>query len=285
MINKLILGTVQFGLAYGINNFTGQVSFLEVKAILELAKENKINVLDTSSAYGDSEKILGDVLNAEREDFRIISKYPRSFCNVETIFDLTLSYLHRKKIYGYLIHHFDFYKTHPEVWEDMQNLKMRNKVEKIGFSLYKKDELQYLLNNSVQFDILQVPYNLFDRQFGPYLEDLKKQNVEIHVRSVFLQGLFFHDLLSINEKLKPLTPYLKQLHEYCILHSLSIEQLALNYVVRNSNIDGVLIGVDNCRQLQSNIDVLNKGISQEDIDFVNSIYVKECELLNPINWK
>jgi putative LPS biosynthesis related aldo/keto reductase len=285
MIDKLILGTVQFGLAYGINNFTGQVSFLEVKAILELAKEKGIKILDTSSAYGDSEKILGDILNIERENFKIISKYPRSSCNVETIFDLTLSCLHRKKIYGYLIHHFDFYKTHPEVWEDMQNLKVRNKVEKIGFSLYKKEELQYLLDNSIQFDILQVPYNLFDRQFEPYLKDLKKQNVEIHVRSVFLQGLFFHDLSSIDEKLKSLKPYLEQLHEYCIVHSLSIEQLALNYVVHNPSIDGVLIGVDNCCQLQSNIDVLNNGISQEDIDFVNSIHVEEYELLNPINWK
>lgn len=282
---KLILGTVQFGLNYGVNNQSGQVSKESVETILSLASNKGIKILDTSSAYGTSEKVLGEVLNENDMKFRIISKYPRSSRSVKTIFEESLYTLNQKKLYGYLIHHFDFFRKKQEIWRDFLLLKEEGKVTKIGFSLYNVDELKFLLDRDIAFDILQFPYNIFDRQFEKFFPLLKERNVETHVRSVFLQGLFFKPLKNFEGKLLPLRKYVESLHSYCKVHCLKIEELALGYVYSSEYINGVLIGVDTIEQLESNIKNLGYNISSKDIDFVRSIEIKEKELLSPVNWK
>lgn len=284
-VNKLVLGTVQFGLNYGINNQSGQVLQTEVGAILNLARKIGIRTLDTSAAYGNSEEVLGNYFTNLEQDFKIISKYPQSADSVETTFSKSLNHLHLEKIYGYLVHHFDFYLSHPQIWEEIEVLKEKGLIERIGFSLYTTSQLQYLMEHKVEFDILQFPYNLLDKQFEPYLSSLKQAGVEIHTRSAFLQGLFFKDMHMLENKLFPLKKHLEILHGYCEINDIAMEQLALCYVASNSNIDGILIGVDNCQQFQANVDALQKGIRQEDIDFISSINVSETELLNPVNWK
>jgi aryl-alcohol dehydrogenase-like predicted oxidoreductase len=283
--SKFILGTVQFGLDYGINNKLGKVSFEEVCSILNFAYANGIRMLDTSSAYGDSEIVLGRFLQNSSKKFNVISKYPQSMNNVKAVFLQSSLHLKQKKLYGYLIHHFEFYQTHPHIWDDILFLKEEGYISKIGFSLYTIEQLIFLFEKKISFDILQIPYNLFDKQFESYLKDIKSQKVEIHSRSVFLQGLFFKDILSLNKRILPLKKYLEELHQYCIERQISVEQLALNYITSNPFIDGVIIGVDNKEQLQTNFKELNKGINEYDIDFINSIKIKEIALLNPTNWK
>ena len=72
LANKLGLGTVQFGLPYGISNANGQTSAEEVKAILQAAAQHGISLLDTASAYGNAEAVLG---KNDLRNFRIVSKY------------------------------------------------------------------------------------------------------------------------------------------------------------------------------------------------------------------
>lgn len=284
-VNKLVLGTVQFGLNYGINNQAGQVSQSEVKAILKVAHSNGINTLDTSSAYGNSEFILGEAFALDVANFRIVSKYPQSNRCVRDVFNDSLFHLHQSKLYGYLVHHFEYYQSHSKIWDEMCCLRDEGKIEKIGFSLYTVSQLQYLLDRNVAFDILQFPYNILDRQFDPYLRDLKRDGVEIHTRSAFLQGLFFKDVNSLGVKLLPLKSCLENIHDYCEKNELSVEQFTLNYVASNPFIDGVLIGVDSHEQLEANINALQCSIRQKDMAFISSIEIENCELLNPLNWK
>lgn len=281
-VNKLVLGTVQFGLDYGINNQSGQVSQNEVAKILQWAKKSGVKTLDTSSAYGTSERVLGQSLSENDLQFQIISKYPSSEENVATVFASSIGKLHQKKLYGYLVHNFEYYQSHPQLWEEMKQLKAEGKIEKIGFSLYNTVQLKYLLDRGVMFDILQFPYNLFDRQFDGYLPQLKKNGVEIHTRSVFLQGLFFKDLDSLSVQLEPLKPYLLQIRNYCAAHTISTEQCALSFVLHNPFIDGVLIGVDNVIQLQNNINVAAHTVEVDEL--AKQIIVNETSLLNPSNW-
>lgn len=131
--NKLVLGTVQFGLDYGVNNQSGQVQQSEVNKILQLAKESGIKKIDTSSAYGTSESVLGKSLSENNLQFHIISKYPQSENSVAAIFASSLEKLQQKKLYGYLVHHFEFYQSHPQLWEKMKDLKAEGKIDKIGF--------------------------------------------------------------------------------------------------------------------------------------------------------
>lgn len=283
-MNKLIIGTVQFGLNYGINNQGGKVSQDEVNSILSYAVTKGVDMLDTSYAYGSSEIAIGEALKQNSMRYNIVSKYPRSEKSVFAIFEESLNRLNQTSLYGYLIHHFDFYQSNPHIWTDMLKLRDSRKVEKIGFSLYTIDQLSFLLDNNVEFDLLQIPYNIFDRQFETFFPELKKRGVEIHTRSVFLQGLFFKNTLTLSEKLEPLKYYLDILHKYCNDNDFGVEKLVLNYVINNPYIDRVLVGLDNLEQLKKNISILNLGVSQYDINFIDSLHIKEKELLNPVNW-
>ena len=284
MNNKIVLGTVQFGINYGINNSTGQVSLDEVCTILKNAERAGVETLDTSSAYGTSEQVLGKALKESKTHFRIVSKYPMCDQSVRDTFNQSLENLGIGVLYGYLVHHFDYFREYPKIFDEMFALKNEGKIHKVGFSLYSVDELNYLLDNNVKFDIIQFPYNIFDRQFEPYMQKLVDLGVEIHTRSAFLQGLFFKDTNTLPEKLLPLKKYLDSLHRYCNKVDISIEQIAFGYVLANENVRGALIGVDNHLQLDSNLKVASHQLSLNDIDFIKSINIQEKELLNPSNW-
>lgn len=275
-MNKLVLGTVQFGLQYGVNS-AGRPNADAVKAILSEASKGGITTLDTSSAYGNSEEVLGDSI-AKPGQFKIVSKYPKGGTPVGEMFNGSLKRLKVEKLYGYLLHHFEVYKNNPAVWDEFIALKESGKVQKIGFSLYTPEELEFILKNGFPFDLIQVPFNIFDKKFLPYMKELHEKGVEIHVRSTFLQGLFFKDRNALPEKLKPMKKYLLQLDEFSQKSELSISEIALNYNLQNPYIDGVLIGVDNVEQLQMNLNSVKD--TPIDIEFE----IKEQELLNPVNW-
>ncbi len=273
--NKLVLGTVQFGCQYGINS-EGRPDSQMVSEILDEARKGGITTLDTSAAYGNAEEVLGET--AAAQNFQIISKYPKSDKSIRDTLEGTLKCLGTAKLYGYLLHHFSVYTENKEVWNEFIQLKEEGKVEKIGYSLYEPHELELILNDGAPFDLIQIPYNIFDRQFEPYFERLKEMNVEIHVRSTFLQGLFFRDRNSLPDKLLPFKPYLVALDEYAKEAGLTVAEVALNYNIQNPFIDGVLIGVDTKEQLLTNF----SSISDKKIEL--SINVKEKELLKPVNW-
>ena len=87
-MSKLGLGTVQFGINYGINSEFGKVKSKEVMKILNYAHIKNINYLDTAPSYGDSEKVLG---TSKKSDFKVVTK-TRHFKN-EYITDRDLEFL------------------------------------------------------------------------------------------------------------------------------------------------------------------------------------------------
>ena len=103
-----------------------------------------------------------------------------------------------------------------------------NRLIKIGFSIYDEKELNEILNLGFIPDLVQLPYSILDRRFENSLIKLKNLDVEIHVRSVFLQGLYFKDLNNLPETLLPLRPYLRKLHEICNSFNISIH--ICNYI-------------------------------------------------------
>ena len=275
-MSKIVLGTVQFGLQYGVNS-VGRPNKEAVIGILAAAAKGGIDTLDTSSAYGNSEEILGECTTPE-EEFKIVSKYPKGETTVAEMFNSSLNRLKVNQLYGYLLHHFEVYRNNPKVWNEFIALKESGKVQKIGFSLYSPEELEFILDKKTSFDLIQVPFNIFDKKFLPLMKEVHKKGVEIHVRSTFLQGLFFKDRETLPEKLKPLKKYLLQLDDFSKQSGLSISEIALNYNLQNPYIDGVLIGVDNVEQLKMNL----ASVKETPIDI--EIKVKEQELLNPVNW-
>ena len=148
--------------------------------------------------------------------------------------------------------------------------------------------MDIILSDNIQFDLIQIPYNLADRKFEKYFEQLNNKSVEIHVRSVFLQGLFFIKSDELPEILKPFKVFLDKLNTISKETNRTIENIALNFGAQNEYVDKVVIGVDNKDQLRRNLDQINSRIETETLlqikEELNKIDLPKT-LLIPSNWK
>ena len=289
MNSKLILGTVQFGLDYGVNNTTGKPSKVNIKSILDSAFNSGIQLLDTAEAYGDSQNKIGEYHNNSTNKFNVITKFSSnvdgfSLNIIERVYN-NLKILNVDKLYCYMFHSFnDFNKYFEKYRKDLLILKRDGIINNIGVSLYSNDEFESVLEFD-EITLIQLPFNLLDNnnKRGNILKKAKAKRIEIHTRSVFLQGLFFKNTSNLSIKIKPLRPYLNLLNDLCD-EEYKMNDLALNYVCNQKNIDKVLIGVDNVQQLESNILSEKKNIEKELIENIEAINVKETKILNPSNW-
>lgn len=291
MINKLVLGTVQFGMPYGINNQTGQPEAAVVNEILDFALEQGINTLDTAEAYGISQQVLGNYIATRKEhNLHIISKLSPNIIDVKQLeanLLNTISTLQTGKLDGYLFHSFANFLRYPALMTKLIQLKERGLIGKIGVSIYaEQEELAAVINNPF-IEIVQLPFNLLDNNSLKLkvFEQLKDSGKEIHARSVFLQGAFFIREALLPQSIQPLAPYLHTIRELAAGAGVTIEQLALQYVYRHPLLDKVLIGIDSKDQLGKSIEAIKTAIPEDLFREVDKIRVKETSYLYPKNWK
>lgn len=271
---KIGLGTVQFGTRYGISNTAGKTPAQEVTNLLELARQNGIHLIDTASAYGEAETVLG---HNDLSSFRIVSKFmpPEGGQTVSDQLKQSLSDLRVDSLYGYLAHRPNHLAEHLSIWEELLNLKSDGFIQKIGFSLNSPAELINLLQKNVYPDLIQVPYNYFDRRFKDLMIELRQNNCEIHARSAFLQGLFFMDIEQLDPYFSELIPLLNDLQK-------NIENLQgalLNFVLEQPFIDTLVMGVENSEQFIQNLN----SVSKADILPELNKNISES-ILMPSNW-
>lgn len=284
---KLGLGTVQFGMDYGINNTKGKVLKEEAFEILKVAWNNGIDMLDTSALYGESEYVIGQFLKENNVPFKIISKLPPCDADdIETRLCESLKKLNSDRLFGYLIHHFDSFRENRHIWDILQKAKSQKKVEKLGFSLYYPQEVEYLMMENVEFDMVQVPFSIFDQRFSGIFEVLRERNVEIHVRSVFLQGLVFKNALTMHGIFENFKDKLSSLHSISQDIGIPISALCLNFAVLNEYIDKVIIGIDSLSNLQENINALRYQDRVGDV-YNSLLDLKEDneKIILPFNWE
>ena len=286
--HKLALGTAQFGLKYGLANATDKVPRDMVAQLLNIASACDITMLDTAIAYGDSEQVLG-LHNLAK--FEIVSKLPAvpSDCsNVEEwVLEQTMASLKRlktDKLHDLLLHRpAQLLGANGEkIYKSLLKLKEQGMVDQIGVSVYGPDELSELIKR-FDFDVIQAPMNIFDRRMENtgMLKHLKKIGITIHIRSAFLQGL----LLMSNEKIPiyfaPWAPLIKQYHQWLNQQSLSPLQACLSYLNQHSDIDKIIVGVDDIWQLKQII-AATDAPSIDMPDFLQSV---DEGLINPSRWQ
>lgn len=284
---KLILGTAQFGLKYGINNTKGKPTDTSVDEIFENSLREGIRTLDTADAYGNAIDQIGKFHEKSTQKFEIITKFKD--VGEEFSFDYwlesTLEKMNIEMLFCSMFHSTNDYFTKPHLLDLLLDFCNKGLVKYIGVSIYTNEQFEKVIDDpSVQ--LIQLPYNLLDNmnQRGDLIKKAKANNKIIHVRSVFLQGLFFMDIDKLPIRLKPLKAELEYLQHIVKESNISMQTLALKYVASNTDIDGILIGVDNINQLQDNIESLNMKIPQTIINHINSISTQHLELLNPVNW-
>lgn len=252
LITKIGLGTVQFGIPYGISNKRGLTSENDVSKILKYCKDIGIDVFDTASAYGKSEKVLG---NNDLLGFKIVSKFllQNSAKSITQQIRDSLDNLKIPALYGYMAHRPLELVNKPELWDEMIKLKSQGLVEKIGFSFNEKFEIENILKRGLIPDVIQVPYNYLDNRFEPYMKELKSNGCEIHTRSAFLQGLFFCELKDLNTFFAEVKPIIQRLQQF----GNSLPGLLLKYCTDKPFIDKVIIGVNTLSQLKMNLKKLS----------------------------
>ena len=276
---KIALGTVQFGLDYGISNNTGKTSSEEVSKILDTAYSHGINVLDTAQAYGDSESIIG---SHHGNRFKIITKInPTSGDKrlAKQLVEQSLQYLNLDKLYGVLFHSAISAIQNPRIVAELKELQRRGIIEKVGYSVYTPDELNELVKLYGRPDIIQIPFNLLDQRFEELAQELHKNGVEVHTRSTFLQGLFFKSTEELSEFFQPVIPYLKEL-KASFPDKGKLARMLLSYSLSKEFIDCVVLGVNNNLQLQENF----KSSDRYFDDFPRQLKTIPENILLPYLW-
>lgn len=289
MSNKLILGTVQMGLDYGVNNYSGKISFSESCAILLEAYKNGIVVLDTAEAYGNAHQVIGGFhrLNPEVK-FKVITKIPdiKVFYSVEQKIKKYCEELNVDVLEVLMFHSFDTYKNCNKDLDVLESLKRDGVIKHIGVSTYTNEQIEELLLDD-RISVVQLPFNLLDNESirGDLLKKLKIKGKIVHTRSAFLQGLFFAESSKNKLIYNELSAEIEVVKKIAKSENTTIINLAQSYCVNQKNIDNVLIGVDSVKQLVDNLEALNYVISTESKSKINAIKVKNTDLLNPSLWK
>ena len=289
MERKLILGTVQFGIDYGVNNSIGKLEENQVLELFKIAHNQGIRILDTAEVYGNAHEIIGN-FHKKNDDFKfkIITKFPHSV-KYNSINNKVLEYLEQlavSSIEVLMFHSFESFKTNYKALDSLKELKSKGSIKNIGVSVYTNEHLKQLLNEDL-ITVIQFPFNMLDNfnVRGDLLDQLKQKGKSIHTRSAFLQGLFFKNTNDKSPIVQNLKTELKILNQIIIDSNCSMEELALSYCLHQENIDNVIIGVDSILQLNANIKASSYNISQDDIKVINNIQVKDLDLLNPSLWK
>ncbi|MEK7116765.1 MAG: aldo/keto reductase [Patescibacteria group bacterium] len=270
LLNKLILGTVQFGLNYGINNPNGKPAREKSLAMLDYAWQKGIRIFDTAYNYGEAEEILGEFIKTRNlsAEIKIITKLKPNIMSeshgealdiIANNLEESLKRLNRNYVDGYLFHTPAYIYDNKTV-DAMVNLKKQKLVKNIGVSIYEENDAVYAVELN-KFDYIQVPYSIFDQRLNKtnFFEIAQKNNVTVFARSAFLQGLFFMSEEKIPPYLEIAKPYLKKLDKIINKYNLSRQQAALLFSCKNKDINYTVFGVDDLDQLKEDIDIADKN--------------------------
>lgn len=279
---KIIIGTANFGQNYGLRK--KRIKSNETKKIFDFLKFNKLKSVDTAQSY-NSEKIIG---RYKKDKFKIITKidFKSAHANIDKIEKIIL-----KSFFEFKNHDLDtilFHNTKilhkdigKKIFKNLILMKKKKYFKKIGVSIYNFNELKYLVKN-FKIDVVQCPYNVFDTRLEDekWINFLKKNKIEIHVRSIFLQGILINYKYRQNKYFSKIKDQFTSWDSFLERNRLSAVQGALNFVLQNKKIDKILIGIENLSQLKDIIESSYK--SKKKLIFkINKLNEK---FYNPSKW-
>ena len=287
MIERVALGTVQFGLPYGIANRSGQVSEEDAAVILDRAWTRGVDTLDTAISYGVSEERLGRI---GVKQWKVVTKLPSAPESradmmgwVEDSVTGSLKRLGIPKLRGLLLHcpqllHGD---TGDALFQELVSLKDQGLVEKIGISIYHPEELDNLCAD-YRFDLVQAPFNIVDRRLATsgWLNRLHEGGTEVHARSVFLQGLLLMKSGSRPVAFARWEPLWQNWNDWLIDQGLTPLQACLGFALSERAIDRVVVGVDNVNQLDGILAAAGTLVASAPTRLMS----EDRDLIDPSRW-
>jgi aryl-alcohol dehydrogenase-like predicted oxidoreductase len=283
---KLALGTAQFGSAYGIASPQPQIGFAESKAIIDSAFRQGMTVLDTAMGYGDSESRLGQIGVQTWKVTSKLSEVP-SGENVTTwitnAVKASLEKLKIESLYGLLLHRPAqlLGDKGPEIYAALQRLKADGLVQKIGVSIYQPGELESIFSVA-EVDLVQSPLSVLDRRLitSGWLDRLADRGVEVHARSVFLQGLLLMSADQRPPKFDRWADLWARYHDWTASTGLTPLQACIAYVSALPQVQQVVVGVNGLNHID---EILQAQTRQEPI-WTPDLATEDEQLLNPLAW-
>ena len=283
---KIVLGTANFNSLYGINN--KKINKSELKKIINFCIKNNIYYLDTAEAYNNYKLIKKFNL----KKFKIITKLSnlkkikKNNLKNYIVYNLInlLKNLNIKQLHGLLLH--DVRQMHKSklnsIIRILKYLKQKKLVKKIGISCYNLKDLHIVKKNNL--DIVQFPLNVFDQRL---IRDrdiifLKKKKIEIHVRSIFLQGLLLKKVEKIPNYFNTWKKEFLNFENFSKKFKMSKLELCTNFIKQQKFIDMIIVGVENNKQIQLICKQFNKKSRKIDYDLFNQI---DDKLILPYMWK
>ena len=284
---KLALGTAQFGLEYGIANQQGRVSRDDVESIVRHARAAGLDTLDTAIAYGDCEQQLGEI---GVSDWQIVSKLPAMSDDCRDVADwitgsaqASLRRLRVDRLHGLLLHrpHQLVEPRGAQLYRALEQLRTDGLVAKIGVSIYESSELDALCG-PFHFDLIQAPFNLFDRRLieSGWMSRLAARGTELHVRSVFLQGLLLMPRDNRPPGFDRWAPLWKRYEDWLGQAGVTPLQACLRHASSFPEIAKVIVGVDSLRHLTEILEAA-EGPAPEGSEALGT---DDPDLINPSRW-
>ncbi len=291
--SRLVLGTVQLGMVYGLNNTHGQPEKEEAFSILDAAWGHGINTFDTAYAYGSAEKVLGEwiTFRSLTEDIHVVSKMRphilEAFRDDPNVIgkDLrkSLKDLNLERLDGYLLHSPGDITS--EVVTHLKSFKEDALVRNIGASTYTETEAVKALDMGI--DYIQIPYNVLDQRLDKtdFFEIAKKNNVEVFARSPFLQGLLLMEPDEVPAHLSAARTYVVKFREIAARYHLSPLEAALLFVSAHSGINHIVFGVDTLPQLEEICAAASHAVPDGMVKEIRNSFADIPEtVINPSLW-
>ena len=290
-MKPLILGTAQFGQRYGITNFHGPPTEEEIRGILAIAWEKGIKAIDTAAAYGDSETILGKVISDA--PWRIISKVPKNSKPLtgkaygrflrNSIYQ-SLRKLRRSVLDTLLIHSAaDLLSGEgPYLYDKLRQFQSEGLIRKLGVSVYTGTEIEKICGK-FKVDVIQAPISILDQRLieSGYLSWVQREGIEVHARSIFLQGILLTPLEDLPKIFDPIKLHIARLHEVAESRGTTVLDLCVGFVSTLKDLDGLVIGVESKAHLQQ---ILRSASAPQNIGDMSHLAINDSRFLHPGNW-
>jgi len=288
-VQRLAIGTVQFGLPYGIANTQGQVDRDMAAAILDAARAAGADTLDTAADYGTSEAVLGEI---GIDGWRVVSKVgavPAGTDNVNdwllTSVRATLTRLRQARLHGLLLHRPDeLLGAHGDaLHEALQAVKQAGLADKVGISVYDPSELDAITARHGMPDILQAPLNIIDRRLASsgWLARLHAADVEVHTRSAFLQGLLLMPATARPASFDRWNTLWQQWDAWLDTAGTDAVSACLHYPLSEAGVARVVVGVDSLTQLRQIMTAVTTPAPKPPA----SLSSDDADLINPSRWE
>lgn len=288
--SRLILGTAQLGMDYGVANTHGKPDEKLASEIVSAALECGIVEFDTARAYGDSETVLGKALRefAVQDKALVISKMsvPEALDDPESMVRSSLKLLGVPMLEAVLLHSVMAADEWLEAEKALNDLKRNGLVRKIGVTAYSPQVAVQALETEC-FDGVQIPGNIFDRRFerAGVFDLAQTLGKDVYVRSVFLQGLALMDVDSLPDRVKSAEPFVRKAAALAEENGMSRLEAALVYAREAYPGAGILFGAELPQQVRENHSAFTHSAPPDFVESVRTAFsaVDEC-IIDPSKW-